>query len=106
MDREDKKYIDSGLLGYSKEDLTESKQDELNFRNWLNDEELANKFFKYRQAFKAPENDYYYWIKKKEPEELLVFIQEYENNKQSKKKSANDRLILCPKVLGKPIHTG
>lgn len=66
--------------------LKESKQDELNFKNWLNNDQYADLFIKFRQGFKQPENDYYYWIKKKQPEDLVKFIDVYQDQKQAKEK--------------------
>lgn len=66
--------------------LKESKQDELNFKTWLNNDQYADLFIKFRQGFKQPENDYYYWIKKKQPEDLVKFIDAYQGQKRAKEK--------------------
>lgn len=64
----------------------DSKQDELNFRNWLNNDNYADLFIKFRQSFKQPENDYYYWIKNKTSKDLIKFIDNYQFQKESKEK--------------------
>lgn len=87
MDKETQYYIDKGLLKINKEEsLNESKQDETNFKTWLNNDDYANLFMKFRQGFKSPENDYYYWIKKKQPEDLIKFIDAYQSQKAVKEK--------------------
>ena len=72
--------------------ILESKQDELNFKNWLNNDEYTNLFIKLRQSFKNPENDYYYWIKKKQPKDLISFIDDYQEQKAAKEKEHQETM--------------
>lgn len=43
--------------------LKESKEDQERFANFLNDEKLADEFFRRKSAFKPPYNDYQYWMR-------------------------------------------
>ena len=66
--------------------LTEAKQDTINFKNWLrskgNSESAADNYTKrfdvIKSLLKSPENDYYYWIKNKDPKELFDIINDTE----------------------------
>lgn len=96
---EAKKYIDEYRKDLNEKRLNESKQDELNLRNWLDNDQYADLFLKFRQAFKSPENDYYYWIKNKQPEDLIKFIDTYQSNKQSKEQKHKE-IMEGAKLLG------
>lgn len=110
MDKEDKKYIDLGLLGCDEEDdsvLTESKQDEQNFINWVGDGELARRFILLKNRFKSPENDFYYWIKSKTPYELKRFLNDFEkviNDKQHKKQEIEDGVKFIGEEKGYKVY--
>lgn len=91
------------------ESLNESKQDTINFKNWL-DKIVSTKYPEMRQdnkeayvknwvdAFedvrksaKSPENDYYYWIKKNSLDDFAKFINQHtikQNQKQRAKEGA------------------
>lgn len=81
-----------------KENLKESKQDELNLRNHLQDDHYTDLFLKLRNTFKSPYNDLYYWIKR-EPQELFDYINKIQTERQTKK-DTHSKNMEGAKLLG------
>jgi len=96
------------------ESLNESKQDTLNFKNWVEDKvsELGmrdggnkdsyvnswvNGFEKNRSRLKAPFNDYYYWIKQNNWDEFTKAFSEISKKDDTKQKEKEGAKLLYNK---------
>ena len=62
--------------------LQESKQDIEKFITWAGDT-LANKFYKYKQRLKSPENDIYYWMSLRPKEDAIHKLENVLNTIES-----------------------
>lgn len=92
--------------------LAESKQDTINFKNWLTAagfsseaiiDEWIQRFDNLRKSLKSPENDYYYWIKNKSVEDLLDFIIDTECER-TRKKNSREAIKSGAKLIKSTAH--
>lgn len=76
--------------------INEAKADELKFREWAQDDKLADLFISLKKNFKSPYNDFYYWMKR-DVDELKDYIDE-NKPKSMKAKSEEEEVSAMPEA--------